>query len=181
MKACLPYQNPRTELTCRDSLPLRCCSIKLCDVPSMIVPLIEREGAALGVTVASETGLDDLILAGTEKSLVGLSERLKHFDDKTAEGGELILGLLRRARRKLHGMLQLGRYRLPLGKRTLIMGILNVAFSVAVNLTVFCSGSGRTGWWRKAPISLMWRWSFTAGYRGSTKQKSWRVMPVIEA
>ena len=188
MKACLHHiQNPRTELTYRDSLPLRCCSIKLCDVPSMIVPLIEREGAALGVTVASETGLDDLILAGTDKSLVGLSERLKHFDDKTAEGGELILGLLRRARRKLHGMLQLGRYRLPLGKRTLIMGILNVtpdSFSDGGKFNSFSAAVARAHRMVEegADIIDIGGESTRPGYRGiSEAEELARVMPVIEA
>ena len=52
MKACLHHMhNSQTELTCRDALTTRCYSIKLCQVPSAIVPLIEREGAAVGVTV----------------------------------------------------------------------------------------------------------------------------------
>ncbi len=187
MKACLHHIYNAT--TCGGTTPLRCCSIKLCQVPSAIVPLIEREGAAMGVAIARpqpETGLDDLLLAGTEKALAGLSQRLKHVD-KAAEGGELILGLLRKARRRLHEALQLGRYRLSLGNRTLIMGILNVtpdSFSDGGKYNSIPAAVARAHRMVEegADIIDIGGESTRPGYRGiSEAEELARVMPVIEA
>ena len=69
----------------------------------------------------------DLFLMGTERQLEKLYLKLKLQPDSLACLGEEIAGILRRSRRvsKTH-VLELGAHRLPLGKRTLIMGILNL-------------------------------------------------------
>ncbi len=112
---------------------LRCYSIRLSSVPHAVASIVREEGAALGLTsgrLRSANGTvnakSEMLVQGTEKSLKELSEKLKRSGGEAAACGESILGLLRRARRRLPGLLQLGRHRLPLGKRTLIMGILNL-------------------------------------------------------
>ena len=111
---------------------LRCYSIRLSSVPHAVASIVREEGAALGLTsgrLRSANGTvnakSEMLVQGTEKSLKELSEKLKRSGGEAAACGESILGLLRRARRRLPGLLQLGRHRLPLGKRTLIMGILS--------------------------------------------------------
>ncbi len=117
----------------RSPAELRSYSIRLSPVPPAAAPLIREKGAALGITAgllrpagrAERNGIE-MLLQGTERSLKKLSEAMKHSGKEAAACGESILGLLRRASRRAAGALQLGRFRLPLGKRTLIMGILNV-------------------------------------------------------
>jgi len=127
LKACLHHlRDFEGEFMGADSL--RYCRIKLCQVPPELMPLLEQESAAAGVGVVRpqrEGERDSLILAGTAKGLSELAQRLLRGGG-SAEGGKLILELLEKTRRRPRGELRLGRFRLPLGERTLIMGILNV-------------------------------------------------------
>lgn len=190
MKACLHhvfnYQADPEQGPCS---PPRCYNIKLTQIPSAIVPLIEKGGTGVGVAVArmqSEFGLHTMHLAGTEKALKGLSEKLR-LNSAGAEGGELILGLLRRAKRRHSGALQLGRYRLPLGKRTLIMGILNVTPDSFTDGGAYNSCSAAVARAHQmveegADIIDIGGESTRPGYKGiSEAEELARVMPVIEA
>ncbi len=190
MKACLHHScNLWSQPSCSDSSPLLCYTIKMCHLPSATTPLIEREGPALGVTVGRtqpEIGLDGLLLAGTVNALTGLAERLSEINSEAAEGGRLILELMRKTERRPTSALQLGSHRLPLGKRTLIMGILNVtpdsftdggkynSISAALARAYQMVGEG-------ADIIDIGGESTRPGYRGiSVAEELARVMPVIE-
>jgi dihydropteroate synthase len=187
LKACLHHMHAfQSDLICGEDL--RCCSIKLCLVPSGMTPIIEQESAAMGVAVARPGhGFDGLLLAGTEKTLSGLAQKLKRGGDKTAESGELILELLRKTRRRPRGALQLGRYSLPLGKRTLIMGILNVtpdSFSDGGKFNRLPAAVERAYQMAEegADIIDIGGESTRPGYRKiSEEEELARVMPVIEA
>lgn len=176
---------------------LRCCSIRLGLVPPAAAKLVRQKSGALGITagllkeerqadVAGYSGLE-ILLQGTEKALVKLAELLKRSGKEPAACGKSILGLLRRTRHKPQGALQLGRHRLPLGKRTLIMGILNVTpdsftdggkynhLSVAVERALQMAGEG-------ADIIDIGGESTRPGYKGiSEAEEIARVIPVIEA
>lgn len=191
MKACLyHFTHTAPEPAGMDVSALRCCTIKLCHVPPGIAPHIEQAGAALGIAVARaqpQGSPDDLLLAGTEKALTGLSEQLKHTNGETAESGALILELLSRMRHKHQGILQLGRHRLPLGKRTLIMGILNVtpdSFTDGGRYNNLAAAVARARQMAEegADIIDIGGESTRPGYRGiSEAEEITRVMPVIEA
>ncbi len=190
MKACLHHTcNLRSELIC-SSTPMRCHTIKLCHVPPAIRTLVEQEGPALGVAVGRtkpETGFAGLLLAGTVDALAGLAEKLIEIDQAAAEGGKLVLELLRKTGCELPGELQLGRYRLPLGKRTLIMGILNVTPDSFTDGGKYNSLTAAVTRARQmveegADIIDIGGESTRPGYRGiSAAEELARVMPVIEA
>lgn len=172
---------------------LRHCSIRLSSITPVTASLIRQKSAELGIAAgqlkepgAGNTGLEILLL-GREDSLRELSAALKRSGEDAAVGGRAILGLLRRVRRKGPDVLQLGRYRLPLGQRTLIMGILNVTpdsftdggkynrLPAAVERACQMIAEG-------ADIIDIGGESIRPGYRGinETEELS-RVMPVIEA
>lgn len=170
---------------------LRLCSIRLSAVPPATATLIRQQCATLGITAGllkgdcGEAGRE-ILLQGREVSLRELSEMLKRSGEETAAAGRTILGLLRRKRRKGPGVLQLGRHRLPLGERTLIMGILNVtpdsftdggrynSLPAAVERACQMAAEG-------ADIIDIGGESTRPGYRGiSATEEIARVMPVIE-
>lgn len=191
MKACLHHTcNLRSKLICSSSTALRCHTIKLCHAPPAIRIFVEQEGPALGVAVGRtkpETGFEGLLLAGTVDALADLAEKLIGIDQAAAEGGKLILELLRKAGCEPPGELQLGRYRLPLGRRTLIMGILNVtpdSFTDGGNYISLTAAVARARHMVEegADIIDIGGESTRPGYRGiSTAEELARVMPVIEA
>lgn len=176
---------------------LRCYSIRIAPVPPAAAALIRQEAAALGITAGSlksehgagkveSSGLE-ILLQGTEQALEKLSKILTLSDKKAAACGKSIRGLLKRARRRPPRVLQLGRHRLPLGARTLIMGILNVTpdsftdggkfncLSAAVERAFQMVEEG-------ADIVDIGGESTRPGYRGiSEAAEIARVMPVIEA
>ena len=175
---------------------LRCYSIRIAPVPPAAAALIRQEAAALGITAGSlkrERGADgaespglEILLQGTEQALEKLSKMLTLRDKEAAACGESIRGLLGRTRRRPGHVLQLGRHRLPLGKRTLIMGILNVTpdsftdggkynrLSAAVKRAFQMVEEG-------ADIIDIGGESTRPGYRGiSETEEIARVMPVIE-
>lgn len=173
---------------------LRSHSIRLSAVSPAAASFICEKSAALGINSGSlrANGTEEgrkmvLLLQGTEKSLKKLAEQMKRSGRETASGGESILGLLRRARRRAGGALRLGRYRLPLGRRTLIMGILNVTpdsftdggkynrLSAAVERACRMVEEG-------ADIIDIGGESTRPGYRGiGEAEEIARVLPVIEA
>jgi dihydropteroate synthase len=173
---------------------LRCYSIRLSSVPHAVASIIREEGAALGLTsgrLRSANGTvnakSEMLVQGTEKSLKELSEKLKRSGGEAAACGESILGLLRRARRRLPGLLQLGRHRLPLGKRTLIMGILNLtpdSFSDGGKYNNLSAAVARAQQMVEegADIIDIGGESTRPGYHGiSEAEEISRVLPVIEA
>lgn len=191
MKACL-YQmfRMRSGLFCREHPALRCYSVKLFHVPPMIVPLIRHEGSALGITVSplqSESELTDLLMAGTENALAALCKKLIKSGGSAAESGALVEELLENAGRSQQGELQLGRHCLPLGERTLIMGILNVtpdSFTDGGEYNSLPAAVARAHQMVKegADIIDIGGESTRPGYRGiSETEELSRVMPVIEA
>ena len=143
MKACL-YQifDPEREL--RDlgcdsrgialiAPKARYYSLKLREVPLQAALILKQEALSRGAEAALprgamglKTGALDVLLMGTERQLEKLCSRLKRQPPEAAAIAHNIEDILRRVRRPPLGELQLGRYRLPLGKRTLIMGILNL-------------------------------------------------------
>ncbi len=191
MKACLYYMfRMRSGMVCGEPPPLRCCSIKLFHVPSLTVPLIEGKGSALGVTVTplqTQSGIRDLLMAGTEKALGALCTKLKKAGGPAAESGALIWELLENAGRRHRRVLQLGHYRLPLGERTLIMGILNVtpdSFTDGGEYNSLPAAVARAHQMVQegADIIDIGGESTRPGYRGiSEAEELSRVMPVIEA
>lgn len=191
MKACLYKMfRMRSGLFCREQPPFRCYSIKLFHIPPLIVPLIQREGSALGLTVSPlqpESGLYDLLVAGTENALAALCKKLIISGGPAAESGTLVEELLENAGRSRQSMLQLGRHRLPLGERTLIMGILNVtpdSFTDGGEYNSFPAAVARAHQMVKegADIVDIGGESTRPGYRGiSETEELSRVMPVIEA
>lgn len=178
----------------RSPAELRSYSIRLSPVSPADAALIREKSAVLGLSSGllrsggegNVNGME-MLLQGTEKSLKKLSEEMKRSGKEAAACGESILGLLRRAGRKADGALQLGRYRLPLGRRTLIMGILNVTpdsftdggkyndLSTAVERACQMVEEG-------ADIIDIGGESTRPGYRGiSEAEEISRVLPVIEA
>ena len=190
MKACLHCMfKMRSGMICEEPA-LRCYRIKLFHVPAAVVPLIEQEGSALGIAVIplqSEAGLHDLLMAGTEKALMDLCGILKMTNGPAAEGGALIEKLLDSAGQSRPSVLQLGRHRLPLGERTLIMGILNVtpdSFTDGGEYNSLPAAVDRAHRMVKegADIIDIGGESTRPGYQGiSEAEELSRVMPVIEA
>ncbi|MEW5784336.1 MAG: dihydropteroate synthase [Bacillota bacterium] len=68
----------------------------------------------------------DLLLMGTERQLEKMCSKLKLQPASLSSLGDEVAEILRRSSRSMPHELHLGRHRLPLGKRTLIMGILNL-------------------------------------------------------
>jgi dihydropteroate synthase len=108
-------------------------TLKLRQVPLPAALILKQEALARGAEAALpgdalelKAERVDLLLMGTERQLAKLCSNLKMHSHSLAEGAEAIMEIIRHARRQPCGELQLGRRRLPLGKRTLIMGILNV-------------------------------------------------------
>ena len=142
MEACL-YQifDPERELKelgC-DSIGIalmapkaRFYSLKICRVDLRSAMIIKQEALSQGAEASlPHEAMDlqlkqfDLLLTGTQRQLENLCSKLKLQHGELARLGEDILDNLHRARQR-YQVLQLGHYRLPLGKRTIIMAILNL-------------------------------------------------------
>lgn len=67
----------------------------------------------------------DIFIMGTERQLEKFASKLKLQHGRLAELGKEIIEIVRNRRTPPEG-LKMGRFHLPLGKKTLIMGILNV-------------------------------------------------------
>jgi len=67
-----------------------------------------------------------VIISGTEAELLRIADKLKSSGDSTAKMGDILSQTLNRAINPPPVELQLGKQRYPIGKRTLIMGILNL-------------------------------------------------------
>lgn len=79
----------------------------------------------VAVLTGDTTGKAALLLAGNESRLRELAGRLIEQPGSMAAAGEEILQAIQKARRPVNE-LHLGKQTLPLGRRTLIMGILNL-------------------------------------------------------
>lgn len=111
----------------------RSFSLKLRDIPLQTALLLKQEALSRGAEAAlPRAAIElkaeqvDLLLLGTERQLEKLCAKLKLQPPETAALADRIREILRRSRRRPGKELRLGKHRLPLGKRTLIMGILNV-------------------------------------------------------
>ncbi len=110
----------------------RLYTFKLRHVPIRAALILKQEALSLGAEAALprevitlEPEQVDVLLMGTERQLDKLCSKLKLQQFNLDETGKQIKQIMRNARRSFQG-LKLGAHTLPLGQRTLIMGILNV-------------------------------------------------------
>lgn len=169
-------------------------SLKLRRVPLQKAMVIKQEALSQGAEAALpheamelQTELVDLLLMGTERQLEKMCSKLKLQPCSLAQLGEEILDILRRTRRQPREDLHLGSYRLPLGKRTLIMAILNLtpdSFSDGgkYNQVETAIDRARQMVEEGADIIDLGGESTRPGFeRVSVEEELKRVMPVIEA
>jgi dihydropteroate synthase len=169
-------------------------SLKLRRVPLQKAIVIKQEALSQGAeAVLPREAMElqrkevDLLLMGTERQLEKLCSKLKLQPDSLTQLGEEILDILRRARRHPRENLQLGSHRLPLGKRTLIMAILNLtpdSFSDGgrYNQVEAAVTRARQMVEEGADIIDLGGESTRPGFeRISVEEELNRVMPVIEA
>ena len=109
-----------------------CRLIMLHDIPVSILPLLNKASKAYNLELLLSgkncelADRFDAIIAAAQQDLVKLSEVLIDNQDEAARLGHIIRQELKRPLAKKSAELKLGDTSLPLGKRTLIMGILNV-------------------------------------------------------
>jgi dihydropteroate synthase len=107
-------------------------AVKLRKIPLAARAAIEEEARNNSVDILmvspdnSGRELFSLVLVGSEHELSGFSSSLFSRGDSVAKLGDILKSAIAKRRRSKISKLQLGDYSLPLGERTLIMGILNV-------------------------------------------------------
>ena len=108
-------------------------TFKLRRVPLALAMMIKQEAVAQcaaaalpGQAAELKPAEVDLLLMGTAQQLEKICFKLKIQNGEAARIGETIEDNLSRIGRRIREDFRLGRYRLPLGQRTLIMGILNL-------------------------------------------------------
>ncbi len=105
---------------------------KLCDIPGSLVPLLEelvsRENAAIIFSEKTHAADNDIdaVIAGSSQEISSLCRCLKAQSGKAGELGQSIHHVLEKLKHKPTEKLHLGSHTFYLGKRTLIMGILNI-------------------------------------------------------
>lgn len=105
---------------------------KLCDIPGSLIPLLEelvsRENAAIIFSVKTHAADNDIdaLIAGSIQEISSLCRCLKSQGGKAGELGQSIHHVLEKLKHKQTEKLHLGSHTFCLGKRTLIMGILNI-------------------------------------------------------
>lgn len=106
--------------------------LKLRAIPENLKPLLEKVFTAGNESVTficskeKEAFFFDAVIAGSEEDLSTTAERLKQIEGEPAELGLMIERTLAGLSKIRPAELTLGNYRLPLGGKTLIMGILNI-------------------------------------------------------
>jgi len=106
--------------------------IRLRRIPESVVPLMKDISSShntiflLSPKELSGNGFIDAIIAGTEAELSKICAILKEHEGNSALVGNIISRVFERISKKAPAELLLGSTVLPLGRRTLIMGILNV-------------------------------------------------------
>ncbi len=109
-----------------------CHLIKLHRIPESVVLLLENTALTrkaqllLSLPKQYENGCIDAIIAGSEAELSAICSVLKNNEGDPALVGQIISRILERFHKKIPTDLSLGNRILPLGKRTLLMGILNI-------------------------------------------------------
>jgi dihydropteroate synthase len=105
--------------------------IRLKNVPQELIPVLknvpalENNNVMFG-KVDDRKQIFEAVIAGTKNELNDLCEQLGHGGEKSAKLAALLHSTLAKSSRKNRLPFSLGHHRLPLGQRTLIMGILNV-------------------------------------------------------
>jgi dihydropteroate synthase len=106
--------------------------IRLRRIPESVVPLMKDISSShntiflISPKELSGNGFIDAIIAGTEAELSKICAILKEHEGNSALVGNIISRVFERISKKAPAELLLGSTVLPLGRRTLIMGILNV-------------------------------------------------------
>jgi len=106
--------------------------IKLRHIPEPAVSFLEKEAAAHNLIILIHkkeediTGSKDVILAGTASEFAGICTSLEKQIEDLFLIGQMIRGVLEKINKNKPDNLSLGKTVLPLGKRTLLMGILNI-------------------------------------------------------
>ena len=109
-----------------------CRFIKVRGFPESAMLRLVKEAAIYKVhvlyrqTISSQIGGSDVIISGTEEDFLKLCAKLNDIKGALALAGQAILLAIRKFNKKKPDALILGDKILPFGKRTLIMGILNV-------------------------------------------------------
>lgn len=107
-------------------------AFKLRSIPDKIIPLLESEvsGQKTAVIFFHNSGRtssgSDAVITGSESELTYISKNLKEMSGEAASLGHLLQSSINKLYKQKPRKLKLGRHLLPLGERTLIMGILNV-------------------------------------------------------
>ncbi len=105
---------------------------KLRGIPESAVPLLEKEVSVQKAVVVFPCNINqsgicaDAVIAGSESELTTICHSLMEQGGEAAALGQTLQLSLNNLYRQAAQELRLGEYFLPLGKRTLIMGILNV-------------------------------------------------------
>ncbi len=105
---------------------------KLRGIPESAVPLLEKEVSVQKAVVVFPDNINqsgicaDVVIAGSESELTAICHSLMEQGGEAAALGQTLQLSLDNLYRQAAQELRLGEYFLPLGKRTLIMGILNV-------------------------------------------------------
>lgn len=108
------------------------CYLKLRNIPVPLVPLLKNEAHAAGVTLVLSRNIKkgkpvaNGILAGSQNTLDILNKKLSQNPGDIVHLGETIHKACSNYLKKNNRELILGKHHFELGKRTLIMGILNV-------------------------------------------------------
>lgn len=106
--------------------------IKLRHVPGPAVSFLEKEAAAHNLIMLiykkepDINGCNDAILAGTATEFAGICTSLEKKIEDPFLIGQMIRGVLEKLNKNKPDTLSLGKTVLPLGERTLLMGILNI-------------------------------------------------------
>ncbi len=107
-------------------------ALRLYRIPVQAKPLLEKAALTHGAEIvfsgsgAALPGLFDVIIIATENQLTAISAQLQLLNKSAAKLGVALAEALERKHKSKPDRLVLGEHSLPLGSRTLIMGILNV-------------------------------------------------------
>lgn len=107
-------------------------AFKLRSIPDKIIPLLESEFSTQKTAVIfshksyrTSFGID-AVITGSKAELTYICKSLEEKSGEAASLGHILQSSLNKLYKQKPRELKLGRYLLPLGERTLIMGILNV-------------------------------------------------------
>lgn len=107
-------------------------AFKLRSIPDTIIPLLENEVSTQKTAVIfshknyrTPSGIN-AVITGSEAELTYICKNLQEKSGETASLGHILQSSLNKLNKHKSRKLKLGRNLLPLGERTLIMGILNV-------------------------------------------------------